>query len=146
MTTVVRGRWDGDEYGRGIGDGLALAAGPRRLLAAMAADGWLAEEPEAHLLPHLEYGGRPWELVEAAVVAGGIYAVTMRRPGPAPRLGRVRVEAYAVIGRLAETSTSVVERVVDERCVEYDVVTGSGATDSEFAPHGHLLRLRVVWD
>ncbi len=143
MTGEAR-RWDTDVHGTGIGDGLALAAGPRRLLDALGDPGWRAEDPEVHLLPHLEHGARPWRVVEADLLAGGIYAVTLTRDDPPTRRAGLRAQIFAVIGRLAEENTSVVERVLED-AIEYDVLTGSCPGDTEWVPHGHLLRLRVPW-
>ena len=143
MTLQAR-RWDSDQHGTGIGDGLALADGLRRLLDVLSDPGWRAEDPEAHLLPHLEYGARPWRVVEADQLAGGIYCVTLTRDELPARRAGLRAQIFAVIGRLAEANTSVVERLVDG-VVEYDVVTGSCPGDTEWVPHGHLLRLRVPW-
>lgn len=46
-------RWDLDARGRGIGDGPRLVPGARELLDALARPDWVAEDPDAHLLPHL---------------------------------------------------------------------------------------------
>lgn len=44
-------RWDNDERLTGIADASAMEPQVSALLDAMARDGWVAEEPEAHLLP-----------------------------------------------------------------------------------------------
>jgi hypothetical protein len=49
----VRPRWDSDERGDGVADATALVPGAEELLDAMRRPRWVAEEPEAHLLPHL---------------------------------------------------------------------------------------------
>src|SRR5947209_3029975 len=46
-------RWEGDERGRGIGDGEWIAPTVARLLDALGLSDWVAEEPDVHLLPHL---------------------------------------------------------------------------------------------
>ena len=138
-------RWEGDEHGRGIGDGRALAPNVQRLLDALTEPHWLAEEPEAHLLPHLEHGARPWQLVDADVVDGGVYQVTLTREGGPARLGGVRPEAFAIIGRLAEKTTCITERLVGDT-VEYEVATGILEGDTHWLPHGHLLRLVLTGD
>jgi hypothetical protein len=50
----VNERWDGDRSGAGVSDGEAFAPPLRRLLDEMARPDWNTEQPEAHLLPHLE--------------------------------------------------------------------------------------------
>ena len=47
-------RWDGDETGSGVSDGGVFAPPIRTLLDEMARPDWNTEQPEAHLLPHLE--------------------------------------------------------------------------------------------
>ena len=47
-------RWDGDRTGAGVSDGEAFAPPIRTLLEEMARPDWNTEQPEAHLLPHLE--------------------------------------------------------------------------------------------
>lgn len=83
-------------------------------------------------------------MVEADLIAGGIYAVTLTRDDPPTRRAGLRAQIFAVIGRLAEENTSVVERMLED-AIEYDVLTGSCPGDTEWVPHGHLLRLRVSW-
>ena len=46
-------RWDTDERGTGAGHARDAAPAVQRLVDAMQQDGWVAEEPEAHLLPHI---------------------------------------------------------------------------------------------
>ena len=98
-------RWDTDDRGTGVGDARALLPEARRLLAAMDADGWVAEEPEAHLLPHLHRAcadeALPLELVAIDAAAGrrvrrrraldraaGVVAATAGRGPRAARVGR----------------------------------------------------------
>ena len=72
----MTGRWDGDERGRGVADGGAFAAGAEELLEAMGTPDWVAEEPEAHLLPHLRrsVASLPLELVDARTSDDGSFA------------------------------------------------------------------------
>src|SRR5690242_18401433 len=50
----VEARWDGDERGRGVGDAAQLVPGASELVAAFSEPAWVAEQPEVHLLPHVE--------------------------------------------------------------------------------------------
>src|SRR4029078_13649802 len=47
-------RWDTDERGHGVGPGDAFSPNVQELTDALPGSGWVAEEPEAHLLPHLQ--------------------------------------------------------------------------------------------
>src|SRR5919199_6297223 len=49
-------RWDGDERGHGVANALSASHAVARLLEAMALPDWVAEQPEVHLLPHIEAG------------------------------------------------------------------------------------------
>jgi hypothetical protein len=46
-------RWDDDERGQGVGDGRRLEPGAGELLEALREPGWVAEDGDDHLLPHL---------------------------------------------------------------------------------------------
>jgi hypothetical protein len=101
----------------------------------MAAPHWIAEAPEEHLLPHLrsfvDRQGSPWRLVSAEASTGGQVS-----------RGRLRAEAFALIGSVAELSTYVQERRTDH-WVEYEVVTGILTSDSGWQGHGHVLVVRI---
>src|SRR5207247_2078058 len=49
----VKRRWDIDEIGHGIASGRAFTPDVQRLEAALELPDWIAEEPEAQLLPDL---------------------------------------------------------------------------------------------
>src|SRR5436190_13063298 len=51
---VTTRRWETDARGHGIASGEAFAGNVRDLAAMMADPDWVAEDPEAHLLPHLQ--------------------------------------------------------------------------------------------
>ena len=50
----MRRRWDGDERGHGVAGGESHKPHAVRLVKALELADWVAEEPELHLLPHLE--------------------------------------------------------------------------------------------
>jgi hypothetical protein len=137
----VQRRWDGDERGIGIAGGESHAPHARRLLEALQAPDWVAEEPELHLRPHLEHGALALGFgLRGATLDGATYEVRLTWLGEKSR-GPIRRAAYALIGAVAEESTHVAEWV-DEDAIVFDVATGTvGSTP--FAPHGHLLRLRI---
>ena len=139
-------RWDPDERGIGVADGRAHLARLDALRAAADEDGWVAEEPEAHLLPHivrLTADGAPFALQEATTDPDGTFVVVVRWTGPVDAgRGAVRTAAYGLIGVIAE-STTVIFQTDDQGRQVFDVVTGMLAGQSQFASHGHTLRLVI---
>jgi hypothetical protein len=140
-------RWEGDERGGGVGDGSAFRPGLDALSAAMDDPGWVAEDADAHLLPHIRRAcarsGR-FRVVEAGA-DGPLFTVTLEwTPAEATKVGP-REDVYAVLGSFAEFSTHVRQRVGDG-AVEFDVTTGMLADETPFRTHGHLVRLRIVGD
>ena len=142
-----RRRWDTDERGHGITDARRFLPDARALELAMDTDDWIAEEPEAHLLPHLERaieasGGR-WHLT-AERNDDGLLEMTLLWTGhddgrPAAAL---RADAFALIGQVAETASLVRERREGDDAI-FEITTGMLEGDGHFAPHGHMVRLRV---
>ena len=138
-------RWDGDERGEGVADAAAFAAGAEALLDAMRARNWVAEEPEAHLLPHLRRSleSLPLELLEARTSGDGSFDVDLRWTGERRRLGHARAAVFALVGSFAESATYVHQRS-DDGVVRFEIVTGMLEGESAFAPHGHTLRIGVA--
>ena len=104
---------------------------------------WVTEDPEAHLLPHVQRlcADRGWRLDVADVVDA-----VLRIEVSAPRVtvGSPHEAAFALLGTFAEASTHVVERSADVgRDVEILATTGMLEGDGAFAPHGHSVRIRV---
>src|SRR6187402_1767938 len=95
-------RWDIDERGIGVGDACGHLARLDALRAAAAETGWVAEEPEAHLLPHIERhlaDGAPFTLEGATTEPDGTLLVAVRWAGePDAGRGTIRMAAYALIG------------------------------------------------
>ena len=135
-------RWEGDERGRGTADARTLAAGARELVAAMEAEAWVAEEPEAHLLPHLEgaVAESPFELLGSRTEDDGTFAVDLRWRGNGS-IGSVRQALFTLVGSFAESATYVRQRR-DGDTVAFEVATGM-LDDGTFAPHGHTVRFDV---
>jgi len=106
----------------------------------MTIDGWVAEEPEAHLLPHLERAAATLGLeIRSTRSRDGIFELDLDGNGRGQ--GELRAAALSLIGPIAEASTHV--RQLKEG--EFEIVTGMLPGDSPvFATHGHQLRIRFV--
>ncbi len=149
-------RWDVDERGQGVAGGGALVEGARELLDAMGAENWVAEDPEAHLLPHLERacadGRLGLELLGARFEDAAEFEVELSWTGD-PRDSRAaRAAVFALVGSIAESATYVRQRRDSGGDVDagrpgeelrFEVATGMLAPDTEFATHGHVLILRL---
>ncbi len=103
-------------------------------------DGWVAEDPEAHLQPHLDAAAQSLglDILGRATVAGA-FELSIARCGRSQ--GELRSLALALVGSIAEASTHV--RQLGE--ADFEVVTGMLPGDSPvFAAHGHLLRIKFA--
>src|SRR5688500_17219621 len=130
-------RWDGDARLVGVRDALEAAPPVRLLLEAMADGGWVAEQPEHHLLPHLRAASG--ELGVELVAADTIDDVLVVRIALEPARPReARHVVFSLLGAIAEQSTHV-----RQDGDAFMVVTGSVDGDEPFKPHGHLLRILV---
>ncbi len=140
---MERRRWDIDESFTGIASGEALLPGVQDLAAHMRRAGWTAEDPDAHLLPHLEKvcseDGSPWRNVRARLVDGGVYEVEVDHAGGEAGDQMLIRDAMRLLSVVAESSFHV--RQVDPTTIE--CVTGTLDGDGSYASHGHLIRLRV---
>jgi hypothetical protein len=137
-------RWDDDERGHGVADARGLAPGARELVDALEQPDWVAEQPEAHLLPHIEQrcsepGSRL--RLEAATVVEGVLDVTLRWSGGTQREQTEAV--WALLGTFVETA-SYVRGAADGAEPVWELATGMLAPDTAYAPHGHTVRLRIV--
>ena len=139
-------RWDTDERGAGVGDARALLPEARRLLAAMDAEGWVAEDPEAHLLPHLRRacadGRLPLESSPRPPRRAAPTSSTCAGSARPARGAAPGSPATPCSASVAEPSTFVRERHADDVLV-LDAATGVLDGDGPFAAHGHVLVLRV---
>jgi hypothetical protein len=106
----------------------------------MTIDGWVAEEPEAHLLPHLERAAATLGLqIRSTRSQNGIFELDL--DGNDRSQAELRAAAMSLIASIAESSTHV--RQLKEG--EFEIVTGMLPGDSPvFATHGHQLRIRFV--
>ena len=136
-----RRRWDTDTRFEGVRDGAEARDAVARLLGTLGREAWVAEQPEAHLQPHLEAAAATLDVaIQHVANVDGVLEVDIS-VGPRSLRDR-RAMAFALIGAIAESSTHV--REVDGT---FEVVTGMLPGDGEFATHGHLVRIRVRrWD
>jgi hypothetical protein len=139
-------RWDADTRGYGVGDAHEHVEPVRLLLEAMQDDEWVAEEPEKHLLPHIEQhckkNGGIWSLGPARL-GGTRYDVTLQWR----RRGRVSVrdltgDVFALIGSFAEANIHVSSYIYEQSFI-FQITTGLLDGDGVFAGHGHTLSLTV---
>jgi hypothetical protein len=141
-----RRRWDDDA--RGIGTGDARAWRPLVGTIAVLADeaGWVAEEPELHLLPHLEAAAvaGPFRIRGTRTGADGTFEVDVAWLGPEePSRRAIRSALYALVATIAETVT-LLNEPPDAQGRVLEMLSGSGDGDGPFAGHGHTLRFRVT--
>ena len=148
MTAPRRRRWDPDERRIGVGDATSHLATLDALRGVAAEPGWVAEEPEAHLLPHIreavQVAGSPLAMDASTTDPDGTFVVDVHWVGaPDADARAVRVASLALIATITESTTAIRERR-GPGLTTYEVVTGSVPGDTAFATHGHTLRLRVA--
>jgi hypothetical protein len=143
MTGDSRRRWDTDERLEGVADASSFAQSIEELAELARRPGWVAEEPEVHLVPHLRDADIPGlQLAECQTGQDGALAV---RATYAPDTSRhdLRQSAWALLGSIAEPAASVREHV-DGEAVMFEVVTGIPDGAGPFASHGHSVRLTLT--
>ena len=142
-------RWDGDERGHGSGDAGQLVAGATELVAAFSEPGWVAEQPEVHLLPHVQAWTQQDQrlvLTGAGTDSTGGYVLDLEWQDvtdSAGSVGAVRAAVFALIGSFAETATYVRQRRIASSALRFEVGTGELASDARFSPHGHVVLITV---
>ncbi|MEV1178174.1 hypothetical protein [Nonomuraea sp. NPDC049784] len=133
-------RWDEDERFTGVSDAAAMLPAVRRLDEMLRTVGWVTEEPEAHLLPHLRRVPG-WEVLGERLLDDGFYEVRAR---PEEELEGIDVQRAVIrlLSVIAEPSFFVRQAGGDV----YDCVTGvmPGDPPGIFKSHGHLVRVIVV--
>ena len=140
-------RWEGDERGEGVADAAAFAGGASALVEAMRHPNWVSEEPDLHLLPHIERAIRtlPLDIVDASLAADGSFDLQLRWTDKEARVGQVRAAVFVLVGSFAEAATYVRQRRItatNGETLVFEIVTGS-LGDGTFAPHGHTVRMTV---
>jgi hypothetical protein len=143
---MSRRRWDNDARGIGTGDAGAWRPLVETLATVVDEEGWVAEEPGLHLLPHLEAAtaAGPLAIRGTRTGADGTFVVDLDWIGPAEPSRRViRSALYALIATVAETVT-VLHEPPEAHGRIVDVLSGSADGDGPFAGHGHTVRLEVT--
>ncbi len=139
---TIRPRWDIDEVGHGMASGADVAPDAELLAAALRLDDWIAEQPEAHLLPHIERAcadrASLARLAGWSVDADGTLVVRLEPVSPDLDRGAWRTFVFGLVGAVAESRTLV---RVERDGYTVDVVTGVVDGDTAFAAHGHRLRI-----
>jgi hypothetical protein len=143
---MTRPRWEGDDVGEGIADARQFVDGAVELIDAMRRPKWVTEQPEAHLLPHLEQACTelPFELVTAEQSADGAYDIQLRWTGDRPGIGVVREAVFSLIGSISELSSYIRQRQSENGALLFEVVTGMVDGETGFVPHGHTLRIAIA--
>ena len=140
---TVQPRWDIDTRGIGVASAARQRPAVERLAEHMAGDGWVAEDADAHLLPHLLAATRtdssPLRITAHRVLDDGTLELDCASTTGRDRGHQFR-DAVALLAVIAESSFHV--RRADEATIE--CVTGMLEGDSEFATHGHVIRLRLA--
>jgi len=142
---MSRRRWHDDKRGIGAADARSWRPLVETLATVVDEDGWVAEEPELHLLPHLEGATAtgPLAIREAITEGDGTFVVEFDWVGPRePSRLAIRSALYALIATIAETVTLLHEPPASQGRV-LEVLSGSAGGDGPFAGHGHTVRLVV---
>lgn len=140
-----RKRWDTDDRFTGDADASAFATAIEDLAALARRPGWIAEEPEIHLAPHLRSAAvEGLRIAEIGVGEDNVLAVSALYD-PALGHGELRRRAWALLGAVAEPAAHVRERrgTSHDDAVVFEVVTGIPDGSGPFATHGHTLRLTL---
>jgi hypothetical protein len=143
MTDDSGRRWDTDDRLVGVADASAFAQGIEDLAELARRPGWVAEEPEVHLVPHLrEANIAGLQLIECLARQDGVLAVSATYPPDTSRHD-IRQRAWGLLGSIAEMATSVREHV-DGEAVVFEMVTGIPDGPGPFASHGHSVTLTLM--
>jgi hypothetical protein len=133
-------RWDIDERHTGIAAGSAMDPQVKTLLDTMRRDGWVTEEPAAHLLPQLQRAcGTDWMITAERLLDDGVYEVTIALAGEHEGI-HIHRAAIRLLSSIAESAFFVRQSAPGV----FDCVTGVLDGDPPgFKSHGHLVRLIV---
>jgi hypothetical protein len=143
-------RWDIDARGVGIADARALAPRIAALRDAAEEPGWVAEEPDAHLWPHIERAitapGSPWRSAEHSIDLDGrlVVELVLEPVDVDRRRAALQSEVMRLLGTVIEGATYIeVAAWSPDDVLAVDVVTGLLDDQTPFKSHGHTLRFRA---
>lgn len=132
---------------------MQLLTGAGELIAAFGQPDWVAEQPELHLLPHVEAWcrqDRRLALTGARTDDSSTYVLDLEWRSTTGGVGAVRAAVFSLIGSFAESGTYVRQRRVASGDggpapeLRFEVGTGELAPDARFVPHGHVVLINVV--
>ena len=139
-------RWDTDNTGKGAGSASQQVGAVNALIEAMKLPDWVAEEPEVHLLPHIQTAcardGSPWRMVSSRE-EGVVFVVELEWQRSVGTLRQLTVDVFSLVGLIAESNTHVREHSGDKH-VDFELTTGMLDEDGQYKGHGHLVLLRVT--
>src|SRR4029077_16948092 len=118
-----RRRWDTADRFTGVADAGVFADSVQELAQLARRPGWVAEEPEAHLVPHLQSASVPGlTVLPCRAGEDGVLDVAAEH-SPGDRRRDIRRRAWALLGHVAEPLASVHEHATED-AVMFDVITG----------------------
>jgi hypothetical protein len=139
-------RWDDDARGEGVADGSMFVPPLDRLREAMLRSNWIAEDPDAHLLPHLERwcegDDSPLDLGQASPNGHGVFEVSLV-PRGAMTSAQMRAAVFALLGSIVEGATFVHQVDFEGRTI-WEATTGMLDDQTPFRSHGHTLRFVIA--
>jgi hypothetical protein len=145
-------RWEGDDRGRGIGEAVQLVEGAKELITSFTQPGWVTEQPELHLRPHVEEWCRQdgrLALTDAHNNDSNAYILDVQWLGESLGVGEARAAVFCLIGSFAESATYVRQRRISgdaresAQTLQFEVGTGELAPDARFDPHGHVVMINL---
>jgi hypothetical protein len=112
---------------------------------------WVAEQPELHLLPHVDAWcrqDRRLALTRADADGTHAYVLDLEWRGASGGVGATRMAVFSLIGSFAESATYVRQRRVagdgSAITLQFEVGTGELAPEASFEPHGHVVLINVT--
>ncbi|HKE50299.1 MAG TPA: hypothetical protein VKE25_02200 [Actinomycetes bacterium] len=136
-------RWDTDTRGVGVSSAAGYLPPVNRLVEHMATEGWVTEDADAHLLPHLLEASAaessPLRITAHRLLEDGTLELDCADTTGRDHFDQFRA-AIELLAAVAECSFHV--RQIGADTIE--CVTGMLAGDGVFATHGHVIRIRLL--
>jgi hypothetical protein len=128
-----------------------LVPGASELVAAFGRPTWVAEQPELHLLPHVDAWcrqDRRLALTRPSADGTHAYVLDLEWRGASGGVGATRMAVFSLIGSFAESATYVRQRRVAGHGsaikLQFEVGTGELAPEARFESHGHVVLINVT--